>query len=350
MKKAMKWLSLVLCVALVLTAFAACGTNNDPETTTDAAAGNTTAQNLSSEAGTIPEGKVYNIGICQLAPHVALDAATKGFQEKLTELLGKDHVKFNLQNAAGDNPTCSTIANQFVSSKVDLIMANATGALQAAATATAEIPIVGTSITDYGTALETTLTDGKTGSNVTGTADLAPLDKQAEMFTELLPEAKNIGILYCSTEANSKFQVDAVKGYLEAKNLTVTEYAFADSNDLSAIATKAVQDNDALYIPTDNTAANNTELINNIAEPAGKPIIAGEEGICKGCGVATLSISYYDIGVAAAEIAYDILVNGKNPGDIPIGYAPTQTAKYVKARAEALKVTIPDTYTEIVSE
>lgn len=347
MKKAMKWLSIVLCIALVCTAFTACGSKNDANTTTDA---NATTESAANGGAEIPDGKVYNVGICQLAPHVALDAATKGFKEKLTSMLGEEHVKFDEQNAAGDATTCSTIVNQFVASKVDLIMANATAALQAAATATDSIPVVGTSITDYGTALEMELKDGKTGTNVTGTADLAPLDKQADMFSELLPDAKNIGIIYCSNEANSKFQVDSVKANLEKKGLKVTEYPFADSNDISAVVTKAVQESDALYVPTDNTAANNTELINNIAEPAKKPIIAGEEGICSGCGIATLSISYYDIGVAAAEIAYDILVNGKNAGDIAIGYAATQTPKYVKDRAAALNVAIPESYEEIVAE
>lgn len=360
MKKAMKWLSLMLCVALLFTTLAACSGDAGKETTTGAeettAAENetTAAEDETTEAKKelvtkeIEEGKVYNIGICQLAPHPALDAATKGFKERLTALLGKEHVKFNDQNAAGDAPTCSTIVNQFVASKVDLIMANATASLQAAAAATQDIPVVGTSITDYGTALEMKLNDGKTGRNITGTADLAPLDKQADLFSQLLPDAKKIGIVYCSAEANSKFQVDTVKGHLEEKGLTVTEYPFADSNDISTIVKKAVDESDALYIPTDNTAANNTELISNIAEPAGKAIIAGEEGICEGCGVATLSISYYDIGVAAAEIAYDILVNGKNAGDIEIGYAATQTPKYVKDRAEALKIEIPESFEEIV--
>ncbi|MCM1364454.1 MAG: ABC transporter substrate-binding protein [Faecalibacterium sp.] len=345
MKKAMKWLSIVLCVALVLTTFAACGdkTNTDPTTDPNATVSD------AGETKEIPAGKVYNVGICQLTQHVALDAATKGFMEKLTEMLGEDHVKFNEQNAAGDSNTCATIVNQFVSSNVDLILANATPALQAAVSATDKIPIVGTSITDYATALEMDVDSwtGKTGINVTGTADLAPLDKQADMFDELLPNAKTIGLLYCSGEANSKFQINAMKANLEGKGLTTKEYTFADSNDIAAVVTKAVGECDAIYVPTDNKAADNTEIIANIAEPAGIPIIAGEEGICEGCGIATLSISYYDIGVAAAEIAYDILVNGTNAGDIEIGYSANLAKKYVKDRCDALKITVPEEYVAI---
>ena len=341
MKKFTKIVYVVLCLALVLTAFAACGSKEDATT----AAGDTSAP-----AATDTD-KTYTVGICQLVQHDALDAATKGFKEALTEKLG-DKVTFDEQNAAGESTACATIVNKFVSSKVDLIMANATPALQAAAAATSTIPIVGTSVTDYATALEMDVDSwtGKTGVNITGTADCAPLDKQAEMILTLVPDAKTVGIIYCSGEANSKFQVNAVKAYLEEKKITVNEYPFADSNDIAAVVTKAVSECDALYSPTDNKVADNTEVVNNIAEPAGIPLIAGEEGICKGCGVATLSISYYDIGYEAGLMAYDILVNGKNPADMEIGYSSNLVEKYVKDRAEALKITIPEGYEEIAVE
>ncbi len=344
MKKSMKWLAVVLCVALVAVTLVSCGGSKNPAETT---AGET-SESVAQEESKKPEaGKTYTIGICQQVQHPALDAATKGFQEKLTELLGKDNVKFQVQNGSDDANICSTIANQFAASKVDLIMANATKALQSCAAATDKIPVVGTSVTEYGVALEIKDFNGKTGTNVTGVSDLAPLDKQAAMFAELLPEAKTIGLLYCSAEANSKYQVEVVKAELEKAGLTVKEYSFADSNDISSVVTKAVSDCDALYVPTDNSAANNTELINNIAEPAKCPIIAGEEGICKGCGIATLSISYYDLGVATAEMAYEILVNGANPGDTEIAYTKDFTPKYVKSRTDAFGISIPDTYTAI---
>ena len=297
------------------------------------------------------DGKTYSIGLCQLVQHPALDEATKGFQDKLTELLG-DKVDFDLQNASGDSNTCSTIANQFVSSGKDLIFANATAALQAAAAATADIPIVGTSITDYATALDIDAADwtGVSGRNITGTADLAPLADQAAMFKELLPDAKKIGLIYCSGEPNSKYQVDIVAEELAKLGYETADYSFADSNDVAAVVTTACGECDALYIPTDNTAAANTEVINNIAAPANIPIIAGEEGICGGCGIATLSISYYSIGQVAGQMAYDILVNGEDPAAMEIQYADQLTKKYVKERTDAMGITVPEGYEELVTE
>lgn len=290
---------------------------------------------------------VYKVGICQLVQHPALDSATEGFQDALKEKLG-DKVKFDYQNASDDPATCTTIVNQFVASgDVDLIMANATPALQSAVSATADVPIVATSITDYATALDISDWTGKTGINVTGTADLAPLDKQAEMVKELVPAAKKVGILYCSSEANSKYQSDVVSGHFKKLGLDSTEYTFSDSNDITQVVTKACSECDVLYIPTDNKAAANTEIINNIAEPAGIPIVAGEEGICKGCGIATLSISYYSIGYNAGLMAYDILVNGKNPAEMDIQYTTEFTHKYMKSRCDKLKIEIPDTYEAI---
>ena len=292
---------------------------------------------------------IYSIGLIQLVQHEALDSATEGFQDALKDKLG-DNVTFDLQNASGDSTTCATIANQFVSSNKDLIFANATPALQAAAAATADIPIVATSITDYATALDIDGWTGVSGRNITGTADLAPLAEQAAMFKELLPEAQNIGLLYCSGEPNSKYQVDIVKAELEQLGYTCTEYTFADSNDVAAVTTTACQNSDALYIPTDNTAAANTEVIANIANPANIPIIASEEGICKGCGIATLSISYYNLGYTSGEMAYEILVNGADPSTMEIKYATDLTKMYIKDRAEKLNITIPDDYEELVVE
>lgn len=301
----------------------------------------------SAKSGTdAKEDGTYTVGICQLVQHPALDAATEGFKKALTEKLG-DKVKFDEQNASGDSATCTTIVTQFVSSDVDLIMANATPALQAAVSATPDIPILATSITEYGVALGIDGFNGKTGINVSGTSDLAPLDKQAAMFTELLPDAKKVGIIYCSNEANSKYQVNVVKAELEKAGVAVTEYSFADSNDISQVVTKACEEMDALYIPTDNQCANNAELINSIAEPAKKPIIAGEEGICKGCGIATLSISYSTIGYNTGLMAYEILVNGKNPAEMEIQYDNAPVFKYAAARCEALGITVPASYEAI---
>ena len=292
--------------------------------------------------GAIAE-ETYSVGICQLVQHVALDAATQGFQDALTEKLG-DAVTFDVQNASGDSNTCSTIANGFVSSGVDLIMANATPALQAAVAATGDIPILGTSVTDYATALDIDDWTGATGINVSGTSDLAPLSEQAAMLNELFPDAKNVGLLYCSAEPNSKYQADVITGYLTELGYTCTDFTFADSNDVASVTQSACDASDVLYIPTDNTAASCTEAIRNVVEPAGKPVIAGEEGICAGCGVATLSISYYDLGYATGEMAYEVLVNG---ADVSTMFAPNVVKEYNAELCELLGVEIPEDYVAI---
>lgn len=291
--------------------------------------------------------KVYNVGICQLVQHDALDAATEGFQAALVEKLGKDNVKFDLQNAGGDSNTCATITNQFVTDGVDLIMANATPALQSAMASTNEIPIVATSVTDFATALEMKDWSGKTGINVTGTADLAPLEKQAAMVKELCPDAKKVGILYCSAEPNSKYQAEVVTEELKKLDLEVAEYTVADTNQIADVTTKAAGETDVIYIPTDNTIASATAAVKEIVDPAKVPVIAGEEGICKGCGIATLSISYYDIGYQAGEMAAQILTEGADPAGMEVAYAKDLTKKYVKERTDALKITVPDDYEEI---
>ncbi len=333
MKNFKKIIAPVLAASLLVTAFAGCG--EKPAEQTDPAA-----------EVQVTEGAKYNVGLVQLVQHPALDDATNGFMEVLKEKLGDD-VSFDYQNASGDSATCATIANRFVADEADLIFANATPALQAVATATADIPIVGTSITDYATALDIDNWTGKTGRNITGTADLAPLADQAAMFKELLPDAKKIGILYCSGEANSKYQSDIVSAELVALGYETQEFTFADSNDVAAVTQAACAAVDAIYVPTDNTVAANAELIGNIVIPANVPVIAGEEGICTGCGIATLSISYYSLGQVTGEMAYEILVNGANPAEMDIQYSTGLTKKYVKSRTDALGITVPAEYAEI---
>lgn len=285
----------------------------------------------------------YTVGICQLVEHPALDAATQGFIDALTDKLG-DKVTFDNQNAQGDAPTCSTITNTFAANNYDLILGNATPALLAASASTSTIPILGTSITDYASALEIDNWTGVTGKNISGTSDLAPLDQQASCIKELFPDATTVGIIYCSAEPNSKYQATVITGYLEDEGFTVTEYKFSDSNDVASVAQAAADANDVLYIPTDNTAASCTEAIANVVIPAKVPVFAGEEGICAGCGIATLSISYYDLGRATGEMAYEILVNGKDPATMDVQFAPNVTKKYNAANAEALGIAIPDDY------
>ena len=299
---------------------------------------------LASCSDSQSDGK-FKVGIVQLVEHPALDAATEGFKQAIIDELGADAVAFDYQNAQNDANTCSTIVNQFVSNKVDLIMANATPALQAAAAATAEIPILGTSVTEYGVALGLENFNGTVGGNISGTSDLAPLDKQAAMITEWFPNVKTVGLIYCSKEANSQYQVDVVKAELEKKGLTATLYPFTDSNDLAQICTTAADKSDVIYVPTDNTVAENTGIIDNICAPKKVPVIAGEEGICSGCGVATLSISYYDLGYATGKMAVKILKDGADISTMPIGYAETQTPKYNKQICDALGIKPLDGYT-----
>ncbi|MCM1044410.1 MAG: ABC transporter substrate-binding protein [Candidatus Gastranaerophilales bacterium] len=287
--------------------------------------------------------KHYNIGICQLVEHPALDAATQGFQDALSEKLG-ENVSFDLQNAQNEQTMCATICNGFVSDGVDLILANATSPLQSAASATTSIPILGTSVTDYATALEIGDWSGSTGRNISGTSDLAPIDEQENMLLELFPDAQKVGLLYCSAEPNSLYQVQLFGAALDEDGVAYQEYAIADTNEVQSVVTAAVADCDVLYIPTDNTLASITETVRNIVVPAGVPVIAGEEGICNGCGVATLSISYYDLGYTTGEMAYEILVEGKDINTMDVRFAPNVTKKYNAEICGQLNITVPDDY------
>ncbi len=302
------------------------------------------AEDAAEEAAAPAE--TFTIGICQLVQHDALDAATQGFIDVLVEEFG-DAVIIDNQNASGDTATCATICNGFVADGVDLILANATPALQAATAATEDIPILGTSVTEYGVALAIDDFDGTVGGNVSGTSDLAPLDQQADMVAELFPEAEIVGILYCSAEANSVYQAEVVEAALLEKGLTVNIYTFVDSNDVATVTATACDECDVLYIPTDNTAASCTEAINNVAEPAGVPIVAGEAGICAGCGVATLSINYYDLGCTTGAMAVKILKGEADISEMAIEYFPEPVKQYNAELAEALGVEIPEDYEAI---
>ncbi len=316
----MKRIIAIVCAALMLLSFTACGA--------PAAA---------------DDGK-YTVGICQLVKHDALDAATQGFQDALIAELGEGNVVFDLQNAAGDSNTCSTIANAFVAANVDLIMANATPALQAAQAATGDIPVLGTSVTEYGVALGLTNFNGTVGGNVSGTSDLAPLDKQADMILEWFPDAKTVGLLYCSAEPNSKYQVDTIKALLEGKGLSCEPFPFADSNDMPAVTQAACDYSDVVYVPTDNAVASSCDIIDGICRPNGVPVITGEAGTCSGCGVATLSIDYYDLGYATGKMAADILTGKADISTMPIGYVEEFTYQYNAEICADLGLTPPEGY------
>ena len=296
--------------------------------------------------GAKDDGK-YVIGICQLMEHPALGAATEGFMDAVKEALGEENVEFDIQIAAGDSNTCSSIVTNFVAEEVDLILANATPALQAAYAATEEIPILGTSVTEYGVAMGISDFDGVVGGNVSGTSDLAPLDQQAAMIGEWFPDAKNIGLLYCAAEANSKYQVDTVQKYLEEAGLTCKQYSFSSSSDMETVTRKAAEESDVIYVPTDNAVAEGTGIVAGVCIPAGVPVIAGEQGICSGCGVATLSIDYYDLGVATGKMAVKVLTGEADISTMPIEYAAEFTPLYNADICEEMGITVPEGYSPI---
>lgn len=302
--------------------------------------GNENGQNSSSQGNSSAE---YIIGICQYIEHSALDSSTQGFRDALEEKLG-DKVAFDYKNATGERSNAATICSMFVADGCDLIFANSTNALSAAAHATAEIPVVGCSVTDFRSTLGYEKWNGFTGSNVTGCCDILPLQLQADVIHDLFPHAESIGILYCSSETNSKFQSDEIKGYLESYGYSCNDYTFVDTTDVIAVTEKASKECDVIYTPTDNTVASNTEVINNILEPAKIPLVAGNNDVAVECGVATVGIEYYDLGYKAGLMAYDILCNNADPGTMSIEYADSYHKSYVPERCEALGITVPDTY------
>lgn len=291
----------------------------------------------------------YTVGICQLIQHPALDAATKGFKDGLTEALKAEGrtVEFKEENANGEPDMCGTINSTFVAQGVDLILANATASLTSAVSATRNIPILGTSITDYASALNIKDWTGVAGGNVSGTSDLAPLDKQAEMITTLFPSAKKVGLLYCSAESNSLYQVTEITKMLNQKDIETKEFSFIDTSDLEAVTTQACNWSDVIYVPTDNVVANNATFIDSICSAAKKPVVAGEEGVCKGCGVATLSIDYYQLGVITGKMAAEVLLGKKDISTLAIATDANPTYKYVASRCQEFGITIPEGYVAI---
>ena len=342
-----KILAMLLALVMILS-LAACASTpaaDTPAESTSTTETPVTETPASAEETPAADGKTYTVGVCQLVQHEALDAATQGFVDALTEELG-DAVTIDVQNASGDSVNCGTIVNGFVSRGVDLIMANATPALTAAVSATADIPILGTSITAYGVALDLDDFNGTVGGNVSGTSDLADLQKQAQMILDWFPETKNVGLLFCSAEPNSRYQIDEVRKALEAQGVTCEEFAFTGSNDVSSVTQEAADFSDVVYIPTDNTAASNTEAIANVLIPAGVPAICGEEGLCRGCGVATLSISDYDLGVTTGKMAAKILKGEAGISEMPVEYTDA-TPKYNASICDQLGITPLDGYEAI---
>ena len=289
---------------------------------------------------------VYTVGICQFIEHEALDKATEGFKDALSNKF-KDTVQIVYQNAAGEKMNAQSICSSFASDGVDLIFANSTNALAAAAEATSVIPVVGCSVTDFASTLGITDFTGKTGFNVTGCSDILPLEKQAEVINELFPEKGKVGILYCSSETNSKYQADEITKHLTQSGFTCENYTFTDTTDVTLVTEKAANECDIIYTPTDNTVASNTSAINNVLEPKKIPLVAGNIDVARECGIATIGIDYYELGFEAGLMAAEILLEGKNPADMEIRYSTEYFKIYVPERTDALNLKIPEGYSAI---
>ena len=300
---------------------------------------------LLAGCGAVSEAKDgYTVGIVQLVQHVALDQATQGFQDALTEKLG-DQVHFDVQLASGETTNCTTIVTKFVNEGVDLIMGNATPAVIAAKEATATIPIVGTSVTDY-VAAEAAIVESNEapGANVTGYSDMSDIAAHVELTQKLCPDAKTVAILYCSAEPNSVIQGNQAKELYEAAGIATITLTASDITTISTVVTSACDQADVIYIPTDNLFAENMESVKNITEPAKIPVICGEGGMVLSGGTASVAIDYYVLGYRAGEMAYEIMVNGADPATTPIGFMTAEDMELVinEENMAAIGLTIPE--------
>ena len=307
-----KILSLMLASILVAASLTACGGQSTDKSTTNA---DSTTQNSETQSteGTDSQGTNYTVGICQLMVHESLDKATQGFMDALTETVeaAGNTVEFDTQ-VAGEANLCTTVVNTFTAKQVDLIMANATPALLAAANATTTIPVLGTSVTDY-----TDTFAGNIPSNVSGTSDAVPFDEQAKMMIETLGLAAGdqVGVLYCTNESNSLIQYEAVKALFEAEGLVVKAYTFSETTELQAIATSMANECKAVYVPSDNTVAANDAIVGTICTEKNVPIYTSYGGaVC----YASLSIDYYELGVETGKMAAQVLMGEKSVSDIEV--------------------------------
>ena len=326
MMKGKKWKRLVMGVTAVLAAglIAGCGGGGGQKKAEDGK-------------------KMYKIGIVQLVEHNALDAANKGFVDGLKKRGYEEgkNIEIDRQNAQADQSNLANISQRFISNKANLICAIATPAAQTVANATKDIPIVGTAITDYESA-KLVKSNAKPGGNVTGTSDMNPIKEQVDLLKKLVPEAKTVGVIYCSSEVNSEVQVKAMKAYAETKGLKVETATISTVNDIQQAAQSLVSKVDAFYAPTDNVLASAMPTLLSVTDPAKKPVICGEENMVKAGGLATYGIDYYKLGLQTGDMGADILDGKKKPADMPIQTAKDLKASVNKKNADALGVKIPD--------
>ena len=286
----------------------------------------------------------YTVGIVQLVDHVALDAANKGFREELKALMNEQGktVKFDNKSASNDIGNCTTISNTFVSKKVDLILAIATPAAQAAAAATKDIPVLFTAVTNPVVAKLVEDWDNP-NTNVSGTSDLNPVQDQIDLIRRLVPEVKKIAVFYDTDEANSLYQVELVEEYCKELDIKVVRKGLTEIGNLE-VTYKSLGDVDAIYIPTDNTLANGAEYVHTLNKNGKKlPIVCGEQGMNDKCGVATYGIDYYELGKQTARMAYKILVEGADIKSMPVEKAEGEPKLTINQTvANEINFTIPE--------
>ncbi|HEX3075663.1 MAG TPA: ABC transporter substrate-binding protein [Lachnospiraceae bacterium] len=353
MKKMRKVLAMLFVLILAMTTITACSSKKDSKvkeastsSSTDTQSSDATAESTDSSdstASSAPEdGKTFNIGVCQLVTHEALDAAYKGFVDGLAEAGFEEgkNVTFDLQNAQGEPSNCNTIATKLVNDNPDLILAIATPAAQSLANATKDIPILVTAVTDPATS-GIVDTNEAPGGNVTGTSDLTPVQKQMELLVKLLPDAKKVAILYCSSEANSQIQADMANESASTLGLETVTATVSNSNEIQQVVQSLVGKVDAIYTPTDNTIASGMATVSMVANANGIPVICGEEGMVANGGLATYGINYYNLGKQTAAQAVKILNGEAKPADMPIEYLEEVSLTINEEVAAELGIEIP---------
>lgn len=284
-----------------------------------------------------------NVGIVQLVEHAALDAANKGFVEGLASKGYKEgqNIVYDRQNAQADQSNLQNIAHRFVNNKVNLICAIATPAAQTVANVTSDIPIVATAVTDYKTA-KLVKDNAKPGTNVTGTTDMNPVEQQLDLLLKLVPNAKSVGTIYCSSEVNSQLQIEILKKAAAAKGVTVKEATVSNVNDIQQAARSLVGKVQAIYVPTDNVLASAMPTLVSVTEEAKLPVICGEGGMVKAGGLATLGVDYYKLGFQAGEMAADILSGKSKPADMAIQAQKEFKAMVNLKEAEKIGLKVPE--------
>lgn len=326
-----KLFAVILSLSLAAVSLAGCGAS-------DSAASSNTQADASSAAAE----DVLKIGVVQLVEHNALDSAYEGFMDGLTEAGYEDgkNISIDYQNAQGEQANCNTIVSKFVSDQVDLILAIATPAAQAAANATSDIPILITAVTDPADA-KLVASNEAPGGNVTGTSDLNPIKEQMDLIKQLVPDVKKVGMLYCSSEANSEFQVNLAKEQLATMGIESQDFTVSSTNEIQQVTESMVGKVDAVYVPTDNMIASGMVTVSGVAVDAKLPVIVAEPWVVKTGGLGTYGLSYYNLGKQTAAMADKVLSGDAQPADMPIEYLDQADLMLNQDIIDAIGITVP---------